>query len=160
MLITSQTLADLYACRDQINLFEATFPEGTEITSASIQIAMDAGLAVAWFMCKYPILFKDHRHVVLQCPMLTFYYAFHVDKAPMDDTRAGACKDPAWAYQYAFYVDKTPRTDTRKSACARPAYAYYYAHNVDRGPHDDTRAGVCKDPVWAEVYERDINTLP
>ena len=151
MHITVDTLKELDACEDQVQLFESTFPDGTDITAESLALARDVGLDIGWLIGKAPSLFEKCSDMFLQSPEWAYYYALHVDKQPHDDTRAAACRDTEWAYYYALRVDKQPHDDTR-AACRDTEWAYYYALRVDKQPHDDTRAAACRDPMRAYHY--------
>ena len=106
MHITVDTLKELDACEDQVQLFESTFPDGTDITAESLALASDVGLDVSWLIERAPALFAQHRGLLLEQPNWAYYYALSVDKQPRDDTRAAACKNAYWAYYYALRVDK------------------------------------------------------
>ena len=157
MHITVDTLKELDACEDQVQLFESTFPDGTDITAESLALARDVGLDIGWLIGKAPSLFEKCSDMFLQSPEWAYYYALHVDKQPHDDTRAAACRDTEWAYYYALRVDKQPHDDTRAAACRDPMRAYHYAAYVDKQTRDDTRAAACRDPEWARYYDGYMN---
>jgi hypothetical protein len=157
MHITVDTLKELDACHNQVQLFESTFPDGTDITAESLALARDVGLDASWLIGQAPALFAEHRSLFLEDPKWAYYYALSVDEQPRDDTRAAACKNAYWGYYYALDVDKQPRDDTRAAACKESKWAYYYAVNVDEQPHDDTRAAACKNAYWGSHYAADVD---
>ncbi len=53
MFVNKELLNQLMACPSQIEIFEQTFPEGTEITKESIEKAAEAGLDLYWFASKF-----------------------------------------------------------------------------------------------------------
>ena len=115
----------------QVELFGQIFPNGAEISSESIQIAMDAGLDVGWMIAREPEMFKGHKEAMLPFPELACEFAIMVAREGCDDTRAAACQDPLYAVKYARYVDGCARKDTRAAACKDPWYADMYAFYVD-----------------------------
>ena len=49
MRVTAESLQDLHACPDQVDLFRATFPRGTRVTRTALVKAAKAGLDVGWW---------------------------------------------------------------------------------------------------------------
>ena len=47
--VTAESLQDLHACTDQVDLFRSTFPRGTRVTRAALVKAAGAGLDLGWW---------------------------------------------------------------------------------------------------------------
>ena len=67
------------------------------------------------------------------------------------------------AYYYAYHIDQKPTNETRTATCKEPWYAFLYARDVDKKPTDETRNVAYnvayKDPYWKREYEQWENSL-
>ena len=64
MKITADYLLDLHACADQVALFAALWPDGVEVTRATLRQATAAGLDLDWWMHHDPqcaFLIRQYR---------------------------------------------------------------------------------------------------
>jgi hypothetical protein len=52
MIVTKEWLEDHEACRDQVKVFVAEWPDGAELTLENLRRAADIGLSIDWLACK------------------------------------------------------------------------------------------------------------
>ena len=69
-----------------------------------------------FFIQHYEPIYKREpdrfRPYFLNNPTSAYYFAYHIDKMPRNDTRKAVCKSSYWAFMYAKFIDKAPHKET------------------------------------------------
>ena len=87
MKLTADMLRSKDACPDQVAVFLAEWPDGTDVTEASIMRARSLGLDVDWFTCRF-----------LPAPAFAEYLqATNPAFAEYQQARDTAWRDTVWA---------------------------------------------------------------
>ena len=128
--ITAQMLRERHACRDQVGLFEATWPNGARLTLANLRKAARLGFDLDWWAGNFLPATALAEYKKAAAPALA---AYHKATAPARAEYEKATA-PAWAeYQKA----RAPALAAYHKATA-PAWAEY----------QKARA-----PAWAEYQK-------
>ena len=141
--VTLPLLRALGACEDQIDIFEALYPDGVDVAPATVEAAHVAGLNVVWLATSEARATRDAASAPAKA-------AYQAATAP-----AKAAYRAAVAQAWADYQATIAPAWADYQAAIAPAKADYQAA-VDKvwAAYQDATA-----PVWADYQAGDWDTL-